>query len=419
MRRHRRPGAALGFLGMLLVVASGACSPDPGGGGGAAESDGNRPAPATRIVVDSRGVEVEIPALPSRVATVSDGLVEEVMIVLGVAGRLVGIGSTCLVREFDYEYETASGETFSVEGGMNPARFLRPELADLPHFVASGTEPNYETLAALEPDLLIIDMGACTLPWMSDPEAMRRGLERLRSLGIPTVVLQGPNSGGEPGPEGLTGVLRVLGDVFSRPEEATRLAATLEEPVRWVRERTRGIPESAQARVLLLGLDPRVRGQGTVGRAFGTSDVQSFFLEEIVGATNACATRASTILSLEQLLAIDPDVIVLPTSNGYHPPRELLEGPAFRNLRMLRALQDRKVGALAWSPCNCDKRLEYPLDVLVMAKTVYPEIFSDLDLGDAILRFYRDVYGADEETALGLLRAQWLEWTLDEAHGGR
>ncbi len=411
MRRRERPGVVACAVWALLVAASGACSPGPG--------DGGAPVRATRVVVDSRGVEVEIPAQPARVATVSDGLVEEVMIVLGVADRLVGIGSTCLVREFGYEYETASGETFSVEGGMNPARFLRPELADLPHFVARGTEPNYEALAALAPDLVIIDVGACTLPWRSDPEAMRRGLERLRSLGIPTVALQGPNSGGEPGPEGLTAVLRVLGDVFSRPEEAARLAATLEEPVRWVRERTRGIPENGKARVLLLGLDPRVRGRGTVGRAFGTSDAQSFILEEIVGATNACGSRASMILSLEQLLAIDPQVIVLPTSNGYHPPRELYDGPSFQNLRMLRALQERRVGALAWSPCNCDKRLEYPLDALVMAKTVYPELFSDLDLEDRILRFYRDVYGADEETAMGLLEAQWLEWTLDEPHGAR
>ncbi len=384
---------------------------------GAAESEGA--AGPTRIITDSRGVAVEIPSDPLRVATVSDGLVEEVMIILGVADRLVGIGSTCLVREFSYEYETAGGSSFSVGGGMNPARYLRPGLTALPHFVAPGTEPNYETLAALEPDLLVIDVGACTLPWRSDPEARRRGLARLEALGIPTVVLQGPNSGGAPGPEGLTGELRVLGDVFGKPEEAARLAAAVEEPVRWIRERTRGILEGEKARVLLLGLDPRLRGQGTVGRVFGTSDVQSYLLEEIVGATNAYRRRATGILSLEHLLALDPDVIILPTSNGYHPPRELMEGPSFQSLRLLTAIQEGRVGALPWSPCNCDKRLEYPLDALVMARTVYPERFPDLDLEERILRFYRDVYGVDQETARGLLAAQWLEWTGDGPLSGR
>jgi len=405
-------------LWAALLAALPGCASEAGDGGGPARAaDGS--GGATRVVTDSRGVAVQIPSTPLRVATVSDGLVEEVMIVLGVAHRLVGIGSTCLVREFRYEYETASGSTFTVSGGMGPARYLMPALAELPHFVASGTEPNYEALAALEPDLVIVDVGACTLPWQSDPEAMRRGLARLESLGIPTVVLQGPNSGGAPGPEGVTRVLGVLGDVFGKPEEAARLAATVEEPVRWVRERTRDIPADERAQVLLLGLDPRVRGQGTVGRAFGTSDAQSYLLEEIVGATNAYRRRAGGILSLEQLLALDPDVIILPTSNGYHPPRELVEGPSFRGLGTLRAIRDERVGALPWSPCNCDKRLEYPLDALVMAKTVYPERFRDLDLAERILRFYQDAYGVDEETASNLLDAQWLGWTREDAgHGG-
>lgn len=400
-RGRRRLALTLPALAAALAVLPGCDSPDAT----------IRAAGPTRTVTDSRGVAVQIPSTPLRVATVSDGLVEEVMIVLGVADRLVGIGSTCLVREFGYDYETASGSTFTVSGGMSPARYLRPGIAQLPHFVASGTEPNYETLAALEPDLVIVDVGACTLPWKSDPEAMRRGLARLESLGIPTVVLQGPNSGGAPGPEGVTRVLGILGDVFGKPAEAARLAATVEEPARWVRERTRNIPADERARVLLLGLDPRVRGQGTVGRAFGTSDAQSHLLEEIVGAANAYRRRASGILGLEQLLVLDPDVIILPTSNGYHPPRELLEGPSFRSLGTLRAIRDGRVGALPWSPCNCDKRLEYPLDALVMAKTVYPERFRDLDLAGRILRFYREVYGVDEETARGLLAAQWLAWT--------
>ena len=392
----------LGALALAVLAGCGTDLPRADGAGG-----------ATRVVTDSRGVAVQIPAHPLRVATISDGLVEEVMIVLGVADRLVGIGSTCLVREFSYTYETTSDSTFAVSGGMCPARFLMPELTELPHFVASGTEPNYETLAALEPDLVIVDAGSCTLPWQRDPEAMRRGLGRLESLGIPTVVLQGPNSGGAAGPEGVSRVIRVLGDVFAQPEAAERLAASLEEPIRWVGERTRVIPEGERARALLVGLDPRERGHGTVGRVFGTSDAQSYVLEEIVGATNAYGRGATGILSLEQLLALDPDVIVLPTSNGYHPPRELLEGRSFRSLRPVRAIREGRVAALPWSPCNCDKRLEYPLDALIMAKTVYPERFRDLDLAARILQLYQDVYGVDEGRARGLLSAQWLEWTLE------
>ncbi len=56
--------------------------------------------------------------------THSDALVEELMIAFGAQDRPASIGSTCLIREFRYEYETTSGETFSHAGGMNPALFL-------------------------------------------------------------------------------------------------------------------------------------------------------------------------------------------------------------------------------------------------------------------------------------------------------
>lgn len=46
-----------------------------------------------RTVIDSRGVEVKVPVNIERVVTVSDGLVEEVMVILGVNDTLVGLGS--------------------------------------------------------------------------------------------------------------------------------------------------------------------------------------------------------------------------------------------------------------------------------------------------------------------------------------
>jgi iron complex transport system substrate-binding protein len=51
--------------------------------------------------------------------------------------------------------------------------------------------------------------------------------------------------------------------------------------------------------------------------------------------------------------------------------------------------------------------------VLIIAWAAYPERFADVDLARWILRFFQDVYGVDEERAMGLLRAQWLDWTLE------
>lgn len=242
---------------------------------------------------------------------------------------------------------------------------------------------------------------------------MSQGLDRLAALGIPTVVLMGPNSGGRAGVEGLTDVIRVLGEVFERRDQAARLSAYLEESIRLVHERTKSIPEPERRSVLLLGLNPRLRAGRGAGQASGTGDIQSLFAGEIVHARNAYRGRSSSMLNFEQILALDPDVIIPPTANGFHPPRELCEGPYFRNLQHLRAVRAGRVGSLPWSPCNCEKRLEYPIDVFVIACTVYPELFKDFDLAARILGFCQAVYGVGRERAMGLLRAQWLDWTLE------
>jgi iron complex transport system substrate-binding protein len=420
-----RIGSAL-FLALFWCAMTTACGGDPASRRAAAEgfpaetfsgSDTSPPSPETppgkRRITDSRGVDVLIPDRLLRVATVSDALVEEVMIVLGVKDPLVGIGSTCLIREFNYEYESVLGEPFTVTGGMNPARFLNESMVVQPLFVRPGTEIHFETLASLKPDVLIIDMGSCTLPWREDREAMRQGLRRLESLGIPTIVLKGPNAASEPSVEALSEVIEILGEVFGRREEASRLARHLEDSVRWVTDRTRDVPDSEKPSVLLLGLNPQVRRHGAVGTVYGRTNIQSHLVDRVVQARNAYTGRGSGVLNLEQLLALDPDVIILPTASGYHPPRELYEDPHFQKLRMLRAVRERRVAALPWSPCNCDKRLEYPIDVLIIAWAAYPERFADVDLARWILRFFQDVYGVDEERAMGLLRAQWLDWTLE------
>lgn len=65
---------------------------------------------------------------------------------------------------------------------------------------------------------------------------------------------------------------------------------------------------------------------------------------------------------------------------------------------------------LPYSPRNSAKRLEYPLDLMVIAKVAYPEKFEDIDLNEWILSFYQDVYGIDRDTAIQLRSAQLMDW---------
>ncbi len=373
-------------------------------------------AATSRTVTDSRGVKVEIPAEVKTVATISDALVEEVMYALGVDAKVNVIGATCLVRDFVYDFTSAEGEKFSYFGGMNPANYLSPYLRDLEFFIESGTEMNFETLAKAEPDVLFIHAGCCTVNWKTgDDQKMNSTLDKLEELGIPTVVLYGPNFSGEPSIEALSEEVRIIGEVFGKQEQAAKLADYLVSQITLVSERTKEIPEDEKQSVLLFGLNPNVRADGGSGTVFGLQDIQSYMLEEIVHAKNAFQDDSySKPLNAEQVLALDPDAIVLPTANGYHPPRELYDTADFKNLETMRAIQERRIAALPWSPCNCDQRLEYPVNVMVMAKTAYPDLFKDIDLESWLADFFKNVYGVDDDTAQGLIDAVWMDWTRDQ-----
>jgi len=118
-------------------------------------------------------------------------------------------------------------------------------------------------------------------------------------------------------------------------------------------------------------------------------------------------------MSAEQLYSLNPDVIVLPTSNGYHPPRELYESPDFQILQELKAVKNKRVYAMPWSPMNCARRVEYPIDMMIIAKAAYPDKFKDIKVHTFVLQFYKDVYNVSDKDAEALRSEQILDWTVE------
>lgn len=363
-----------------------------------------------RTVLDSRGAKVQLPAKIERVAAVSDGLVEGVMTVLGVERKLVGLGSRSLTKTWAYRFDGRDGETVAYVNGMNPVLCLNPWLSDLP-MIARGPAINYESLLSLRPDLVILRLGSCNLPAADDRVQMT--LNTLDVLGLSAVVLKGPYYSGFPNPDNISNEIEILGRVFGKAQKAQRLARFIQAQIREIEGRTRHMKAEKKPDVMLLGLSPAARKRGAVGQAFGLDTIESYLIEQVVHARNAFQSPGHfKPISTEHLLAIDPDVIILCTAAGYHPPREIYEAPYYRHLRQLKAVAQKRVMALPWTPWNCEKRLEYPIDAMIIAKAAYPELFSDIKLDDWLLDFYQGLYGVDEETAKKLRSAQWMDWTV-------
>lgn len=368
-------------------------------------------------VTDMRGKQVNIPENLERVATIDDGFIEGVMTHLGVINKVTAIGSWSMKRDYKYTYETTDGKKYTAKG-VNTMKYLHPWLNDIPCFNSpQGDILNYETLAKADPQLVILRVGDCTVSGGSyfrggDPAQLEKTITMIESLDIPLVVLFSPTYYGKAELSSMKEEMRVLGDIFKQRDKALKLYEYLNETEIMVRNRTKNIKDKPN--VLYFGLNSAARKQGGSGMVSGITTPESYIIENIVNAKNAYRGKGNNIiLSGEQVYAIDPDVILLPTQNGYHPADELLKAPYYQNLNQLKAVQNKRVYALPWTPMNCSRRVEYPLDILIIAKASYPELFKDIKVHQFALDFYKKVYNVDNKTAKALRSEQLLDWTVE------
>lgn len=364
-------------------------------------------------VTDMRGKQVNIPENLERVATIDDGFIEGVMTHLGVINKVTAIGSWSMKRDYKYTYETTDGKKYTAKG-VNTMKYLHPWLNDIPCFNSpQGDILNYETLAKADPQLVILRVGDCTVSGGSyfrggDPAQLEKTITMIESLDIPLVVLFSPTYYGKAELSSMKEEMRVLGDIFKQRDKALKLYEYLNETEIMVRNRTKNIKDKPN--VLYFGLNSAARKQGGSGMVSGITTPESYIIENIVNAKNAYRGKGNNIiLSGEQVYAINPDVILLPTQNGYHPADELLKAPYYQNLNQLKAVQNKRVYALPWTPMNCSRRVEYPLDILIIAKASYPELFKDIKVHQFALDFYKKVYNVDNKTAKALRSEQLLD----------
>jgi iron complex transport system substrate-binding protein len=348
----------------------------------------------------------------SKVATLSDGLVEEVMTHLGYIDRLSAIGSKTLSGVVESGFVGQSGSRVSYQG-QDILSALHPWLKDLPRAQAmEGGILNFETFALAEPDLVIMRAGDCATG--RDESRLGKTLELMESFGWPIFVLNAPGVCG-PDIAGLDEEIRLLGQIFGKEAKAKELALYLSGFKDMVIGRVASLRDDQKVSMLYMGLASFIRRMSATASAMGSDAPISFVMERIIKARNAYPGPGFGVhLSAEQLLALDPDVIILSSLGGYHPPRELYEDPDFADLSELKAVKGQRVYSMPWTPDICPQRLEYPLDLLVMAKAAYPDLFSDISVYDLALGFYQKVYNIDERTAKELRSAQMLDWMAEE-----
>lgn len=369
-------------------------------------------------VVDMRGKKVEIPDNLTKVATISDGFVEGIMTSLGEIKKVSAIGSWSMKRDYKYDFVDEKGKNFTITG-KNTMKVLHPWLNDLPCFNSpQGDIINFETLANSNPDLIILRVGDCTVSGGKyfrggDPKRMEKTISMIESLEIPLVVIFSPTYYANASISSMKEEIRVIGEVFKKKEQALKLYEYLHATEKMIIDRTKNIKDKDKPNVLYFGLNPAARKSGGTGMVSGLDTPESAIIEKIINAKNAYRHKGNNvILSGEQLLTIDPSIMLLPTQNGYHPAEELYYAPYYKGLKDLQVVKNKKAYPLPWTPMNCSRRVEYPIDLIVMAKAIYPDLFKDIKVHEFAIKFYQDVYHVDLKTAKKLLSEQMLDWTI-------
>lgn len=366
------------------------------------------------IITDMRGVQVKVPKNITRTAVISDGFVECVMISLGVQDNIVAVGTT-ITPNNKVEIPSVKGENITYENGQNTMLYLDPSIKDTIRLTPQQYNViSFEALASSDPDVIILRVGDCSVGW-DNRDTMNKTINTMESLGIPVIVLYSPTYYSNSDLSTIREEIKIIGQIFGKEEKALELADYIQSTEKMISDRTRDIPETDKPSVLYLGLSPNARKAGGSGHSWGIDTPESYTIEGIVHAKNAYRdTGTAKILNAEQVLAIDPDVILLATSWGYHPARELYEAPYYQNLNELSAIKNKKVYSMPWTPSNCARRLEYPIDLMITAKACYPEKFQDIKVHEWVLDFYKQAYNVDDKTARGLRSVQWLDWMEEE-----
>ena len=318
----------------------------------------------THTVQDQVGNTVSVPNTPQRVVILSTVPLASVYTMMtGEADTIVGM-TPASKNAAQHSFLQKLRDFSQVESGF-----------------AQGDGINLEAVAALEPDVLFYNTANAM-----DAQAAAQ----LTEMGYPCIGFDTNISKTGDTVETFAAWAELMGQILGKETRAKELA----DYGNAVKERIRQAVSDVDTpkRVLILN-----NYTGTTllaaGNTFGT-----FWLSSC-GAENVAAeiSKPASPVDLEQIYRWDPEMILLNSFSAYTPEDILQskagEGQDWSGLAAVRAGQVFKfpLGVYYWfAPCS-----DSPLALLWVAKTVYPERFSEVDLEAEIRQYYRQYYGME------------------------
>lgn len=360
MKKHRQLLALFICLVMSVSLLTGysetkAATEEPTQ---SAEQDATQETAETREITDMAGRKVTVPTAENIESVFSAGPVAAIFLYMVAPDKLLG---------WNYELN-------DVEKSI-----ILDKYQDLPNF-GMGDAVNYETVIAANPTIAI-NSGKINDAMVSDCDALSE------SLGIPVVAVDNElNNSAE--------AFRFMGELLGVEDHAEELAQYAEQVFTDINALS-DIPEEKKVSVYF--------GNGEDSLETAPRGSQHAQILDVINAVNVADLElgdgSRVQISAEQLLAWDPDVIVVngepkADKSGSSAAEDILSNPDYASLK---AVQDQKVYGTPNAPFSWVDRPAGPNRLIGMrwfSALIYPE-YIKCDINEEIHKFFDLFYHVD------------------------
>ena len=360
MKKHRQLLALLICLVMSVSLLTGysetkAATEEPTQ---SAEQDATQETAETREITDMAGRKVTVPTAENIESVFSAGPVAAIFLYMVAPDKLLG---------WNYELN-------DVEKSI-----ILDKYQDLPNF-GMGDAVNYEAVIAANPTIAI-NSGKINDTMVSDCDALSE------SLGIPVVAVDNElNNSAE--------AFRFMGELLGVEDHAEELAQYAEQVFTDINALS-DIPEEKKVSVYF--------GNGEDSLETAPRGSQHAQILDAINAVNVADLElgdgSRVQISAEQLLAWDPDVIVVngepkADKSGSSAAEDILSNPDYASLK---AVQDQKVYGTPNAPFSWVDRPAGPNRLIGMrwfSALIYPE-YIKCDINEEIYKFFDLFYHVD------------------------
>ena len=360
MKKHRQLLALLICLVMSVSLLTGysetkAATEEQAQSG---EQDATQETAETREITDMAGRKVTVPAAENIESVFSTGPVAAIFLYMIAPDKLLG---------WNYELN-------DVEKSI-----ILDKYQDLPNF-GMGDAVNYEAVIAANPTIAI-NSGKINDAMVSDCDALSE------SLGIPVVAVDNElNNSAE--------AFRFMGELLGVEDHAEELAQYAEQVFTDINALS-DIPEEKKVSVYF--------GNGEDSLETAPRGSQHAQILDVINAVNVADLElgdgSRVQISAEQLLAWDPDVIVVngepkADKSGSSAAEDILSNPDYASLK---AVQDQKVYGTPNVPFSWVDRPAGPNRLIGMrwfSALIYPE-YIKCDINEEIHKFFDLFYHVD------------------------